>query len=67
MARGKNPRMGYRAGLDWLLDNDDTDWLDDECGSPSVTLCLLADLMGIDQDRAVADLRRRRDKRESEA
>lgn len=64
MARGKSPRMGYRAGLDWLLDNDDTAWLDEEDPAPSVTLCLLADLMGIDQDRAVADLRRRRDRRD---
>lgn len=55
-------RLGYRASLDWLLDNDDTDWLDEDCG-PSVTLALLADIFGVDQDKAVADLRRRRDKR----
>lgn len=60
-------RMGYKSALDWLLDNDDTEWLDDDCGSPSVTLCLVADIFNVDQDKAIADLRRRSAKRDKEA
>jgi len=56
-------KHGYRAALGWLLDNDDTEWLSDECGSPSVTLCLVADIFGQDQDKAIADLRRMAAKR----
>lgn len=40
-------RMGYKASLEWLLDNDDTDWLDDEYGVPSVALCLIADIFDV--------------------
>lgn len=56
-------RLGYRASLDWLLDNDDTEWLDDEFGSFSVTLALLADIFGVTIERAVCDLRARRNRR----
>ena len=38
----------YADALDWILDNDDTDWLDhdadDACGTESVTAALVADL-----------------------
>lgn len=56
--------LGYRAALDWLLDNDDTHWLDDEYGSPSVTLCLVANIYSKATDDAVAELHMRRDIRE---
>lgn len=59
-------RLGYRAALDWLLDNDDCEWLDSDCPSPAVTLCLVADLFGIDTERAITDLRRRASKRSRE-
>ena len=52
------PRViGYRAALEWLARNDDTEWLSDDCGAPSVTLCLVADIYGRDVDKATADLR----------
>lgn len=65
MSSGK---LGYRASLRWLVLNDDTEFLDDECGAPSVTLCLVADIFGVDTEKATADLRfaRNRIKRESE-
>lgn len=52
-------RLGYRASLDWLLDNDDTDWLHDDYGSPSVATSLVADIFGVDLDKTERDLRRR--------
>lgn len=52
-------RMGYRETLRWLLDNDDTTWLEDEeHGIISVTTCLVADIFGIDQDKVTRDLKR---------
>lgn len=55
-------RMGYRECLDWLLNNDDTTFLDDRYGSPSVTVCLVADIFRKKQDTVVADMRKRRAK-----
>lgn len=55
-------KLGYRAALRWLVVNDDTEWLDEEFGSPSVTLLLLADIFGKDAEKATADLRRLRER-----
>lgn len=52
-------KLGYRAALDWLLDNDDTEWLHDDDASPSVTLALVADIFGVETEKATDDLRRR--------
>lgn len=57
-------RMGYKECLDWLLNNDDTQFLDDQYGLPSVTVCFLADIFNKDQSKVVQDLRNRREKRE---
>lgn len=52
-------RVGaYPTAIRWIAQNDDTDWLDDENGSPSVTLCLVADVFGRSVEEATADLRR---------
>jgi hypothetical protein len=51
--------IGYRAALDWLLDNDDTEWLHDDDGQPSVALVFLADVYGVSVEKATTDLRRR--------
>lgn len=48
----------YRDAIDWIALNDDTDWLDDEEGSESVTLALVADVFGRTVEEATADLRR---------
>jgi hypothetical protein len=53
-------RVGsYNAAIEWIALNDDTLWLDDEeSGSPSVTLCLVADIFGRTPEEATVDLRR---------
>jgi hypothetical protein len=55
-------RASYRAGVAWLVHNDDTDWAhhrpDEGVGAASVTACLLADLFGVDTERVRADVLR---------
>lgn len=53
-------RQGYRAAVQWLADNDDCEWLDEDDAAPSVSTCLVADIFGVDTDRVTTDLRRRR-------
>lgn len=40
----KNIRMGYKESLDWIIQNDDTQWLLDEEPIASVTATLIADI-----------------------
>jgi len=52
-------RVGaYGSAIQWIALNDDTEWLDHEYGSPSVTLCLVADIFGRTVEQATDDLRR---------
>lgn len=56
-------RMGYKEALDWLLRNDDIDWLDDRFGSTSVATCLVADIYKDgDADKVTRDLKKRMEK-----
>lgn len=56
---GRARRVGsYGFAIEWIAFNDDTEWLDDENGSASVTLCLVADIFGRTIEEATADLRR---------
>ena len=48
----------YADAIQWIVDNDDIDWLTDEHAHPSVTLCLVADIFGRETEVATADLRR---------
>ena len=51
-------RVGaYGSAIQWIALNDDTEWLNSEFGSPSVTLCLVADVFGRSVEQATADLR----------
>ncbi len=55
-------RPSYRRALAWIIDYDDTDWLDpDDDGQiiPSVTASLVADLFGHSDDKVIRDLQRR--------
>lgn len=46
-------RMGYREAIDWVAQNDDTDFLNDgEDACPSVTMAFLADVYGVSQEKA---------------
>jgi len=52
-------RVGaYMTAIHWIAANDDTEWLDDEGGHASVTLCLVADVFGRSVDEATDDLRK---------
>lgn len=53
-------RPSYRRALQWIVDNDDTEWLDgDQNDTPlSVTASLVADLFGHSDDEVQKDLRR---------
>ncbi len=60
-ARRKRRRiLGYRAALHWLLDNDDTTFLDEEDGAISTTAVFLADCYGRSDDEVLRDLNRER-------
>jgi hypothetical protein len=52
-------RVGsYIAAIEWIAYNDDTEFLDGGEGySPSVTLCLVADIFGRTIEEAEKDLR----------
>jgi hypothetical protein len=56
--RLRTRRVGtYGSAIQWIALNDDTEWLNHEYGSPSVTLCLVADVFGRTVERATDDLR----------
>lgn len=48
-------RPGYREAIRWMVENDDTEWVNEDCG-PSVTAALVADMFGVDDARVCADL-----------
>ena len=50
----------YRDALHWIVENDDTVWLDDPDGCISVSAALVADLFGKDDHTVTVDLRRER-------
>lgn len=51
----------YKDAIQWMADNDDTDWVehdaDDAAGTESVTASLVADLFDKTADQVRADLR----------
>lgn len=54
-------RMGYRATLDWMRQNDDTEWVfppEGEEPIPSVTAVLTADIFDKQVEDVISDLRR---------
>ena len=48
----------YAAALEWIVQNDDIEFLSDPDGIESVSLCLVADVFGRTLVEAMADLRR---------
>lgn len=51
-------RVGaYMNAIRWVALNDDTEFLNDDNPSPSVSICLVADIFDRTVDEAVADLR----------
>lgn len=53
----KLPKKYYEA-LGWIALNDDTNWLDEDNASPSVTLSLVADLFKVSDEDATDHLRK---------
>lgn len=54
-------RIGaYGTAIAWIVENDDTEWLDAEGDDliPSVTACLVANHFARTDEEVVADLRR---------
>jgi len=51
-------RASYKNAIGWIVLEDDTDWLDEEGSSPSVTACLVADIFGKSVDQVRKDLTR---------
>lgn len=73
-------RASYREAIQWIADNDDTEWLTDaeeaswddgeytlDNTVPSVTLCLVMDLFDVELHKAVTDLKKALDKRTMQA
>jgi hypothetical protein len=55
--------LGYNAALRWIIDNDDTEFLDDpEPISPSVTAAFCADVFDRSTDEVIRDLQRLKSK-----
>lgn len=57
--------IGYKAALDWIINNDDTEWLEDDEPIISVTAAFVADIYDVDQNKVVADLKRRKEKNDN--
>ena len=60
-------RASYRDAIRWIVDNDDTEWLDEDHGIINITASLVADLFDVKHDRLIADLRRELAKAESQS
>jgi hypothetical protein len=59
--RAPTTRPSYRRALQWIVDNDDTDWLDGDQNDDtplSVSASLVADLFGHSDEKVERDLRK---------
>jgi hypothetical protein len=57
-SKGRDAMLGYKAALDWLVANDDNDWVESR-GYLSVTASLVADIYGKSDDKVRQDLEKR--------
>lgn len=46
----------YLEALVWIAKNDDTEWLNEDDGQPSVTACMVRDLFGKKIEQVTEDL-----------
>lgn len=58
----------YADAIAWIVDNDDTEWLDEQnpLDTMSVTAHLVCDMFGKDETVVLNDLIKLRDKRDRE-
>lgn len=54
--------LGYRDSLRWIIDNDDTEWLDDPEPIISVTAVFCASIFDRTNDEVIRDLQRLKSK-----
>jgi len=52
-------KPSYRRALEWILENDDTEFLTDPNPIPSVTVALVADMFGKTDKIVMRDLAKR--------
>lgn len=55
-------RPSYRDAVAWVADNDDSETLDVETVRSYVTVALVADLFGVEQEKVAADVVKFREK-----
>lgn len=52
----------YKTAIQWIAQNDDTEWIDGDpdsgSGAPSVTACLVADLFGKTTEAVRVDIKK---------
>jgi hypothetical protein len=58
MTMSKRLPARYWQAIVWIAANDDNEWLDDEHGSPSVTLSLVTDVFNVPVEQATEHLRK---------
>lgn len=46
----------YKDAIQWMVDNDDTEWAKEGEDAPSVTAVLIADIYGKTEDEVRSDL-----------
>lgn len=49
-------KLTYEQALDWLIEEDDTDWLDVEHPIISTTASFCADVYGVSHEKIIKDL-----------
>jgi hypothetical protein len=50
--------MNWKQTLEWLMNNDDCEWIEDENPIPAVTFILACDIFNKDVDKAVAQFKK---------
>lgn len=59
--QGTRQKLGFKAAIDWLINNDDCYYLDDiDCNTLSVAASLVADLYGYTDSEVLNALREAR-------
>lgn len=48
----------YKDAIQWIADNDDTEWVEEDAGTESVTAALVADLFSKTTEQVREDIKR---------
>ena len=55
-------RTDYPDSIEWIIDNDDSFYLDGDEPVPSMTALFLADIFGVTIEKVIADLRKQHER-----